>query len=73
MNLNFVLEKDLWKKKYLIEKNQNALIDEQNHSLSVIISNSKFLYVILFIQKNSTDIDNQLEQAKIRLNNSTKV
>ncbi len=49
MNLNFVLEKDLWKKKYLIEKNQNALIDEQNHSLSVIISNSKFFDVILFI------------------------
>jgi hypothetical protein len=49
MNLNFVLEKDLWKKKYLMEKNQNALIDEQNHSLSVIISNLKFFNVILFM------------------------
>jgi len=37
MNLNFVSEKDLWKKKYLMEKNQNALIEEQNHSLSVLI------------------------------------
>ncbi len=71
MNPIFFIEKDLWKKKYLMEKKQNTAPEEQNNS---VIFSSFFKMIIFFLlQKNATDIDHQLAQAKIRLNNSTKV
>ncbi|CAF4198149.1 unnamed protein product, partial [Rotaria magnacalcarata] len=50
-------ERELWKQRYQLEKKKTAALEERGRTSL----------------NNQSDLNTQLEQAKIRLNNSTKV